>query len=91
MSLVTGAAVTGLAYLCYLVFLPPPHDPRQLSLGYLELLLPFLIALSPHFLGLGGVKLTGKLPLGSDATFVWFRALRMVERLLTVVQVQGFL
>ena len=91
MIFVTGPTVTGLTDLCYLFFLPPPHDPGQFSLGHLELLLLLLIAISPHFLGLGGVKLTGKLPLGSDGSFIGFRALRVVEGLLTVVHVQGLL
>ena len=88
MGLVTFPAVAGLTYLGYLFLFPPPPDPRQFSLGEVQLLLILLSALSSHFLGLGGVKFTGKLPLGSDGSFIGFRTQRMVERLLTV---QGFL
>ena len=91
---IAGPTIAGLAYLCYLLFFPPPHDPRQFSLREEQLFLVLLTALSSHFLGLGGVKLTGKLPLGSDGSFIGFSTRRMVvevERLLTVVNIQGFL
>ena len=90
MIFVAGPAVTGLTDLCYLFFLPPPHDPRQFCLGEVVFLLLLLSALSSHFLGLGGIKLTGKFPLGSGGSFHGL-TLNMVERLLTVVKIQGFL